>query len=185
MLNIVFGLIASVSLIALAIQTLRIGDLKCDVACLKNGEVNLVRQREGYYQRLQDMTASRDHYAEMCDNANEEISRLNTKLQVVESSLRDEETSSSQVLSDKQRVISHLTDSLSHRDNAVRELKTKVNDLERRQTLKNHVRLTEGLTEIIRFVAANQWTMENNKAFAEAVASVGEVAVNITERREL
>ena len=66
----------------------------------------------------------------------------------------------------------------------MKQLKSRVNDLERRQCLKSHTRLSDGLGELIRFISANQWIMENNKSLAEAVASVSEVAEAITERED-
>lgn len=44
--------------------------------------------------------------------------------------------------------------------------------------------LKSGMCDIARFIASNQWMMEESKSLAEAVASVSEVAEAITERED-
>lgn len=184
MFVIIIGVFASFALVAFTIQTVRLGNRDIEIACLRNGEANLLRQRDDYYQRLQDTTVSRDGYAAMYEDACEAIEDGNTKLSRLRDDLDECKTLNSRSVIDKDKTIRHLTDSLSQQQTAVKQLKSRVNDLERRQCLKSHTRLSDGLGELIRFISANQWIMENNKSLAEAVASVSEVAEAITERED-
>jgi hypothetical protein len=171
---IIFGIIFSVLTV---IQTLRLIDKDRTITSLRNCEANLLWQRDSYYQKLQDMTVSRDSYADLYTDAceaikdgNEKISRLSTRISVLESDLRDEEASSGQLLEDKAKVIQELQDRISI--------------LSRTRECVSVGHLQSGLTCLMRFVAANQWMMENDMVFAEAVASVSEVAEAITERED-
>ena len=52
------------------------------------------------------------------------------------------------------------------------------------RVITSDTNLTAGLSGLIRFIGANQWLLEKDKDFLQAVASVGEVAQEIEERNE-
>jgi len=156
--------------ILLLVQTLRIGDLKQTERSLRTSADILVGQRERYYTEKHDEMAKVRTFRSLYDDAREEITRLSSRILVLESELRDEEVSSGQLLEDKAKVIQELQDRLAI--------------LRKTRECVSAGHLQSGLTYLMRFVAANQWMMENNKSLAEAVASVSEVAEAITERED-
>jgi hypothetical protein len=175
-------LLSILLLLALLGQTIRITDMKGDIFRQKSLTELNERDEKNLADRLQDMTVSRDHYAEMYQDACDEMTALHQQVSRMKDDLDQETALSSRLISDKEKTIQRLNQSLSQQQTAVRQLKDRVNDLERRQCLKSHTRLSDGLGELMRFVSANQWIMENNRTFAEAVASVSEVAEAIAER---
>jgi len=164
---IIFGIIFSVLTV---MQALRLIDRDRTIKSLKTAEANLHWQRESYYEKLQDMTVSRGHYAEMYQDACDEITALNQQVSRLQKDL-DEETAKCSMI-------------ISRKDATIQELRDHITALRKNRAIVSAGHLQSGLTYLMRFVAANQWMMENDIVFAEAVASVGEVAEAITERED-
>ena len=164
---IIFGIIFSVLTV---IQTLRLIDRDGTIRNLRIGADNLNKQSNRYYDEKHDALAKMHAFRRLYEDAREEITRISSRISVLESELRDEEVSSGQLLEDKAKVIQELQDRLYV--------------LRKTRECVSTGHLQSGLTYLMRFVAANQWMMENDMVFAEAVASVSEVAEAITERED-
>lgn len=166
MFAIIIGVVITALAVLLLIQTLRIGDLKATESSLRIGADNLVKQRESYYEKLQDMTVSRDGYAAMYEDACEAIEDGKDKLSRLQDDVQKGHTLALKL------------------NREIIDLKQQNRKLSGRQKPKSVAYLQSGMCEIARFIAANQWMMEENKSLAEVVASVGEVAEAITERED-
>lgn len=163
-------LLSILLLLALLVQTIRITDMKGDIF-RKKCRIELIERGEKILaDRLSNMTVSRDYYAEMFEDSKTDTSTLRDKVSNLEEKLKADEEGWKLSLSRREAAVKYLTD--------------RVEDLERQKLLKSEIRLVDGLEDLVRFVAANQWLMESHRAFAEAVASVGEVAESITERED-
>lgn len=165
-----FEIVIAGLLIVVFLLTVTTANLKKDNTIKTIAIKNLSKQSDRYYDEKHDALANMHSFRRLYEDACEETSRLGSRISVLESELRDEEVSSGQLLEDKAKVIQELQDRLAV--------------LRKTRECVSAGHLQSGLTYLMRFVAANQWMMENDMVFAEAVASVSEVAEAITERED-
>ena len=157
-------LLSILLLLALLVQTIRIIDMKGDVFRKKSLIELNERDEKHLADRLNNMTVSRDSYADLYTDACEAIKDGNSKLSRLED---DVQKGNALALKLNREII---------------DLKQQNRKLISWQKPNSIAYLKSGMCDIARFIAANQWMMEESKSLAEAVASVSEVAASITER---
>lgn len=65
----------------------------------------------------------------------------------------------------------------------VNEKSHEILDLKKKSTLKSESHLTEAMSGLCRFIAANQWMLENNKELRDSLESVREVSNSVESFR--
>lgn len=74
------------------------------------------------------------------------------------------------------RQVSDLTAKINEKSHEILDLKKK-------STLKSESHLTEAMSGLCRFIAANQWMLENNKELRDSLESVREVSNSVESFR--
>jgi len=150
------------------IQTIRLSAAQ-DLADMRLKDSGFWRERRG-------------HLLKRCQELEQELSALKSAPSL-EKKLASELTilrGSNAVLNDDKMILTKRIAVLTADNN----LKShEILDLKKKSTLKSESHLTEAMSGLCRFIAANQWMLENNKELRDSLESVREVSNSVESFR--
>ena len=156
-------------------QTLRVDNAWKTVSDLRWQLTTAKSDRDWHEER-------RGHLLKRCQELEQELSALKSAPSL-EKKLASELTilrGSNAVLNDDKMILTKRIAALTADNN----LKShEILDLKKKATLKSESKLTEAMSGLCRFIAANQWMLEKNKELRDSLESVREVSNSVESFR--